>query len=81
MFSGTFSIWHWLILLVIVIAVFGTKKLRNAGSDLGTAVKNFKSAVREGEEEASRPKSSDAIEGEAKTVPPQNSGAPRNDKV
>lgn len=84
MFSGTFSIWHWLILLVIVIAVFGTKKLRNAGSDLGTAVKNFKSAVREGEEEASRPKSSDAsdaIEGEAKKVPPQNAGAPHNDKV
>jgi sec-independent protein translocase protein TatA len=54
MFSGTFSIWHWLILLVIVVAVFGTKKLRGAGDDLGAAVKNFKTAVREGEEEAAR---------------------------
>ena len=52
MFSGTFSIWHLMIVLVIVIAVFGTKKLRNAGGDLGAAVRNFKSAMREGEAEA-----------------------------
>lgn len=51
--SGTFSIWHWLILLVIVIAVFGTRKLRNAGGDLGSAVRNFKTAMRDGEDEAS----------------------------
>ena len=50
---GGLSIWHWLIVLVVVIAIFGTKKLRNAGSDLGAAVKNFKTAVREGEAEAS----------------------------
>jgi len=81
MFSGTFSIWHWLILLLIVVAVFGTKKLRGAGSDLGAAVKNFKTAMREGEEEASRGKASEAIEGEAKPVPPQATGAPRNEKV
>ncbi|MDR3417741.1 MAG: Sec-independent protein translocase subunit TatA [Nevskia sp.] len=79
MFSGTFSIWHWLILLLIVVAVFGTKKLRNAGSDLGSAVKNFKTAMREGEAEATKP--ADAIEGEAKPVPSQPAGAPRNDKV
>lgn len=71
MFSGTFSIWHWLILLLIVIAVFGTKKLRSAGSDLGAAVKNFKSAMRDGENEASAAKPADAIEGEAKPVPKQ----------
>jgi sec-independent protein translocase protein TatA len=77
---GGLSIWHWLIVLVVVIAIFGTKKLRNAGGDLGAAVKNFKSAMREGEAEASaRP--SDAIEGQAKTVPPQGSNAPHNDKV
>ena len=39
---GSFSIWHWLIVLLIVVMVFGTKKLKNMGSDLGGAVKGFK---------------------------------------
>ena len=43
---GSFSIWHWLIVLVIVLLVFGTKKLRNMGSDLGGAVKGFKDGVK-----------------------------------
>lgn len=47
---GSFSIWHWLIVLVIVMLVFGTKKLGNMGSDLGKAVKGFKDGVK-GEEE------------------------------
>jgi sec-independent protein translocase protein TatA len=45
---GTFSIWHWLIVLLIVVLVFGTKKLKNMGSDLGGAVKGFKDGMREG---------------------------------
>lgn len=45
------SIWQLLIVLVIVIVVFGAKRLRNLGSDLGTAVKGFKTAVREADEE------------------------------
>ncbi|MFG6415714.1 Sec-independent protein translocase subunit TatA [Roseateles sp. DC23W] len=45
---GSFSIWHWLIVLVVVIAIFGTKKLRNVGSDLGAAVKGFKDGVKDG---------------------------------
>jgi sec-independent protein translocase protein TatA len=45
---GSFSIWHWLIVLVIVMLVFGTKKLRNIGSDLGGAVKGFKEGVKDG---------------------------------
>jgi len=45
---GSFSIWHWLIVLVIVVLVFGTKKLKNMGSDLGGAVKGFKDGVRDG---------------------------------
>lgn len=49
---GTFSVWHWLIVLAIVLVVFGTKKLRNAGGDLGAAVKNFKDSVKEGEADA-----------------------------
>jgi sec-independent protein translocase protein TatA len=45
---GSFSIWHWLIVLLIVVMVFGTKKLRNIGSDLGGAVKGFKDGMKEG---------------------------------
>ena len=45
---GTFSIWHWLIVLLIVVMVFGTKKLKNIGSDLGGAVKGFKDGMKEG---------------------------------
>ena len=65
---GSFSIWHWLIVLVIVLAIFGTKKLRNMGGDLGGAVKGFKDAMRE---EEKTPKldsqgQSQPIEGEVK---------------
>ncbi len=45
---GSFSIWHWLIVLLIIVLVFGTKKLKNIGSDLGGAVKGFKEGMREG---------------------------------
>ncbi|WP_382327311.1 Sec-independent protein translocase subunit TatA [Hydrogenophaga sp. UC242_50] len=45
---GSFSIWHWLIVLLIVVMVFGTKKLKNIGSDLGGAVKGFKDGIKEG---------------------------------
>jgi sec-independent protein translocase protein TatA len=48
---GSFSIWHWIIVLVIVLLIFGTKKLRNIGSDLGGAVKGFKDGMKGGEEE------------------------------
>jgi sec-independent protein translocase protein TatA len=43
---GSFSIWHWMIVLLIVVLVFGTKKLRNIGSDLGGAVKGFKDGMK-----------------------------------
>ena len=55
---GTFSIWHWLIVLLIVVMIFGTKKLKNIGSDLGGAVKGFKDGMKDGssaEEAASKP--------------------------
>jgi sec-independent protein translocase protein TatA len=45
---GSFSIWHWLIVLAIVVIVFGTKKLRNIGEDLGGAVKGFKDGMKDG---------------------------------
>jgi sec-independent protein translocase protein TatA len=62
---GSFSLWHWLIVLVVVVLVFGTKKLRGAGGDLGSAVKNFKDAMREGETEAA--KKPEAVAGQSQT--------------
>ena len=47
---GSFSIWHWLIVLLVVVLIFGTKKLKNIGSDLGGAVKGFKDGVKGGQE-------------------------------
>ena len=44
---GTLSIWHWLIVLAIVVLIFGTKKLRNLGGDLGSAIRNFKGALKD----------------------------------
>ena len=52
---GSFSIWHWLIVLLVVVVIFGTKKLRNIGSDLGGAVKGFKDGVKGGSEGAEAP--------------------------
>jgi len=68
---GTFSIWHWLVVLVIVLLVFGTKKLRNMGGDLGGAVKNFKEAMSDEKNKASElPRQGEThgstIEGEVK---------------
>ena len=45
---GSFSIWHWLIVLLVVVMIFGTKKLKNIGGDLGGAVKGFKDGMKEG---------------------------------
>ena len=42
---GSFSIWHWLVVLAIVVVVFGTKRLKNMGQDVGEAVKSFKTAL------------------------------------
>ena len=58
---GTFSIWHWFIVLVVVILVFGTKKLSSLGSDLGKAVKGFKEGIKTPDEDAQEKKE---IEGE-----------------
>lgn len=53
---GSLSIWHWLIVLVVILLIFGTKKLRNAGSDIGGAVRGFKEGMKDTESsEASSP--------------------------
>ncbi|MDE1951207.1 MAG: Sec-independent protein translocase subunit TatA [Betaproteobacteria bacterium] len=65
---GEFSIWHWLIVLVIVMMVFGTKKLKNIGTDLGQAVKGFKDGIRDAE-------STESAASTATTAPAPVSGA------
>ena len=52
---GSFSVWHWLIVLLIVVLIFGTKKLKNIGTDLGGAVKGFKDGVRDGTSDPADP--------------------------
>ena len=63
---GSFSIWHWLIVLVVVLLIFGTGKLKNMGKDLGGAVKGFKDCMREGSSDTPLP-------------PPQVPGTPARD--
>lgn len=74
---GSFSIWHWLIVLLVVVLIFGTKKLKNIGSDLGSAVKGFKDGVKGGAESGeplppsqqvgtAKPADSDTVDVEAK---------------
>ena len=70
---GSFSIWHWLIVLLVVVLIFGTKKLRNIGQDLGGAVKGFKEGMKTGDDAATPGKEPEpsqiagrTIEGEVK---------------
>jgi sec-independent protein translocase protein TatA len=60
MFSGI-SIWQLLIILVIIMLLFGTKKLRNMGGDLGSAIKGFKDSMKDGEEEQKDAQTSDRV--------------------
>ncbi len=62
---GSLSIWHWLIVLLVVVLIFGTKKLRNIGEDLGGAVRGFKEGMK-GPDEAQKPQDTKTIEGEVK---------------
>ncbi len=68
---GSLSIWHWLIVLVVVVLIFGTNKLRNIGADLGGAVKGFKEGMKSGDDEGKVSPTAEiahgqTIEGEAK---------------
>ena len=66
---GSLSIWHWLIVLAIVVLVFGTGKLKNMGKDLGGAIKGFKEGMKEGETDAPKQvaaKKAETVEGQAK---------------
>ncbi len=78
---GSFSIWHWLIVLLVVVLIFGTKKLRNIGQDLGGAVKGFKEGMKGAEEDkpAAPPQqiTGQTIEGEAR----KEGSTPTNNKA
>ena len=68
---GSLSIWHWLIVLVVVVLIFGTKKLRNMGTDLGSAVKGFKDGMKSEDDKPQppaeiHPVAGQTIEGEVK---------------
>ncbi|MGQ0621242.1 MAG: Sec-independent protein translocase subunit TatA [Panacagrimonas sp.] len=66
---GSFSIWHWLVVLAIVVLVFGTKKLRNLGGDLGAAIKNFKGSMKEGEATVNADQNPAELTAEQKAAP------------
>jgi sec-independent protein translocase protein TatA len=74
---GSLSIWHWLIVLLVVVLIFGTKKLRNIGTDLGSAVKGFKDGMKSEEDKSAQtraeipPTTGRTIEGEAKKETPK----------
>ena len=67
---GSFSMWHWLIVLLVVVLIFGTKKLRNLGTDLGSAVKGFKDGMKTEDDKSMKseipPSAGQTIEGEAR---------------
>lgn len=65
---GSFSIWHWLIVLAVVLLLFGGKKLRGLGGDLGASIKGFRNSMREGEEEAAAEKSRPATQQQAEDL-------------
>ncbi len=74
---GSLSIWHWLIVLLVVVLIFGTKKLRNIGADLGGAVKGFKDGLKSGDDKSEQakaelpPAAGHTIEGQAKKETPK----------
>ncbi|MBL8300892.1 MAG: Sec-independent protein translocase subunit TatA [Rhodanobacteraceae bacterium] len=60
---GSFSLWHWIIVFFIVVLVFGTKRLRNMGGDLGSAMRDFKKGL-QGDDDAPKLKADPAPETE-----------------
>jgi sec-independent protein translocase protein TatA len=74
---GSLSIWHWLIVLLVVVLIFGTKKLRNIGTDLGSAVKGFKDGMKSEDDKSAQtkaelpPATGQTIEGQAKKETPK----------
>lgn len=70
---GGFSLWHWIIVLLVVVLLFGTKKLRNVGGDLGSAIKSFRKGL--SEDEAGK------IEGDKSDKPGETASAEKREKA
>ena len=74
---GSLSIWHWMIVLLVVVLIFGTKKLRNIGTDLGSAVKGFKDGMKSEDDKSAQakgelpPSTGGTIEGQARKETPK----------
>jgi sec-independent protein translocase protein TatA len=68
---GSFSIWHWLIVLAIIVLIFGTKKLRNLGGDLGGAVKGFKDGMKSEETKTAEAAAAAQAQGKGGEIPPK----------
>ena len=75
---GGLSIWHWLIVLVIVALVFGTKRLRNIGGDVGAAIRSFRKGMQEGDEDTTSPAQ---VKAEPPEATPAASAARKDDRV
>lgn len=75
---GSFSIWHWLVVLVVIVLVFGTKKLRNVGGDLGAAIKNFRKGMND-EAPPAEKLGDESRQGESATVEKSAKAADRGD--
>ncbi len=65
---GSLSIWHWLIVLVVVVLVFGTKKLGNIGKDVGSAVKGFKDGMKSDEQKTAEEAALKQVKDDGKTI-------------
>ncbi|MGH6609478.1 MAG: Sec-independent protein translocase subunit TatA [Burkholderiaceae bacterium] len=65
---GSFSIWHWLIVLLVIILVFGTAKLKNIGKDMGGAIKGFKEGMKEGTDDVANNKVDDRRQVPGQTI-------------
>ena len=80
---GSFSIWHWLVVLVIVALIFGTKKLRNIGSDLGGAVKGFKEGMKDanGGDKPAEPIAQQRVSARPSTCKPRKSPIPEPSRL
>ena len=73
---GTFSIWHWIVVLAVVVLVFGTKKLRNFGGDLGAAIRGFKQGMKE--DDSKKPTLDEPVEATAQEVDDKQTAAPKS---
>lgn len=74
---GAFSIWHWLVVLAVIVLVFGTKKIRNLGGDLGAAVRGFKQGMKEKDDEPPAQLEEPVADVSAAEVHPQESNENR----